>query len=338
MTTNYPQYGVTNGTVLIIGPAWLNQYDQQFGATNPTDIVFHGSQWMSGGTSRSPNLTHSITSYECIDWFTDWLFNQANFPNLNGVTVAGHSMGGQAAVRYATLKKKKVYDDNMSYWAGNPGSWAWLTSDRPTQNTSCEAYDTWHYGLGGNQTKITKYARKDVEANKTAVVQRFRNRRVHYGLGLLDNGPGDTHCQAVMQGGNHLDRGCNFIQMLGGLPGGFPTAMQTANFVANSSHQDYAMLSANSTLLHLFKDGYDTRLPNVVASNPGDDDQKPAINPNPPARAFATPVHKKVAYGLLGGSVGLAFIVFSLLPYLFPNNAPDWEQRQWEVDSKRGLR
>lgn len=30
-------------------------------------------------------------------------------------------MGGQAAHRYAVLKKQKRYDDNMSYWVGNPG-------------------------------------------------------------------------------------------------------------------------------------------------------------------------------------------------------------------------
>lgn len=30
-------------------------------------------------------------------------------------------MGGQAVHRYAILKKQKVYDDNMSYWVGNPG-------------------------------------------------------------------------------------------------------------------------------------------------------------------------------------------------------------------------
>ena len=62
-------------------------------------------------------------------------------------------MGGQMVQRYALLKKTKKYDQNMQFWAGNPGSWAWLTDDRPYQNTSCEDPLSWHYGIGGNQTK-----------------------------------------------------------------------------------------------------------------------------------------------------------------------------------------
>lgn len=76
---------------------------------------------------------------------------------------------------------------------------SYRTPDRPYQNASCATPDQYIYGLRGNQTKVTKYARKDVVANTQAVIDRFRSRNVHYALGLLDNGPGDTHCEAVMQ-------------------------------------------------------------------------------------------------------------------------------------------
>jgi len=253
--------------------------------------------------------------------------------------MAGHSMGGQAVARYAILKKQKKYDDNMEYWIGNPGSWAWLTDTRPTQNTTCTDFDEWHYGIGGNTSKVSKYARKDVIADKAAVISRYRGRKVHYSLGLLDNGPGDTHCEAVMQGGNHLDRGSNFIQMLGGMAGGFPMNSQTVSFVANASHQDYAMMSANSSLQYIFKSGYDQRLPNIVASNPSDKNTTNTTdaNPNPPARAFATPAHKIISYALLGGSVVGILIAYTLLPFLFPTNSNPWEQEEWENDSKRKL-
>lgn len=184
-------------------------------------------------------------------------------------------------------------------------------------------------------SKISKYARKDVNASKTAVIERFRGRKVQYALGLLDNGPGDTHCEAVMQGGNHLDRGCNWIQMLGGMSGGFPTANQSVAFVANASHQDYAMMSANSSIAFIFKSGYDTRLPDIVASNPGDSVTNDTESANPPARAFATPAHKLISYSLFGGSVGGLVLAFTLLPFLFPSNAPEWEQEEWEADNKR---
>ncbi|UZJ51839.1 hypothetical protein CBS101457_001159 [Exobasidium rhododendri] len=336
---NFPDLQVTTDSVLIIGPAWLNEVDQEYGAALSTDLVFHGSQWQSGGNSRSPNLTHSITTYDVLDWFTDWLFNTTIFPNLNGVTLAGHSMGGQAVARYALLKKQKKYDDNMQYWIGNPGSWAWLTDARPTNSSGCTDFDDYGYGIGGNTTQISKYARKDVIADKAAVVSRYRKRSVHYSFGLLDNGPGDTHCEAVMQGGNHLDRGSNFVQMLGAMAGGFPTGSQTLSFVANASHQDYAMMSANSSLQNIFKSGYDIRLPDIVASNPSDKNvsNTTEANPNPPARAFATPAHKIISYSLLGGSFAGIVLAFTLLPFLFPTNVQTWEQEEWENDSKRRL-
>lgn len=333
---NHPELGLTNGTVLTLGPAVLNDYDVQFGAALADDITWHGTQWQGGEGSRTPTLDHKISLYEVLDHFTDWLFNTTNFPNLNAVTIAGHSMGGQAVQRYAILKKQKVYDDNIHYWVGNPGSYAWLEDERPVQNASCTEHDTWKYGVGGNMTKVPRYARKDVEANKTEVVSRYFQRKVHYGLALLDNGPGDTHCEAVMQGGNHLDRGSNFVQLLGKMANGFPSSTQTVDFVANVSHQDYAMLSNNQTLAHLFKDGYDQRLPDITASNPGDK-AKNTPNAHPPPRKFATQSNKLLSYALLGGSVGLIIVVFTLLPFLFPANSDPWEQERWEQDAKRQL-
>ena len=75
--------------------------------------------------------------------------------------------------------------------------------------------DEWHYGLHGNASKITKYAREDVVKDVDFVVNRFRQRKVHYAFGLLDNGVGDTHCEAGTQGTTHLSRGAEFVKMLG---------------------------------------------------------------------------------------------------------------------------
>jgi len=94
----------------------------------------------------------------------------------------------------------KLIDIFLTYpFLSNPGSWAWLTEDRPYPNATCADPDQWIYGIGGNQTKVSKYARKDVIANKQAVIDRYRGRNVHYALGLLDDGPGDTHCQVRIE-------------------------------------------------------------------------------------------------------------------------------------------
>lgn len=328
----FPDWGVTTDSVVVMGPAWLNQADQTAGAVQTNELVFHGTQWQSGGYSRSPALNHSITTYEAIDTLTELLFDKKQFPALNQVVVAGHSMGGQMVERYALLKKTKRFDPNMHFWVGNPGSWAWLNEARPYPNTSCEAPDEWHYGIGGNQTKVTKYARKDVITNKGAVVSRFLSRKVHYFLGLNDNGQGDTHCQAGEQGGNHLDRGSQFIMNIANLNNNQWPSNQTLNYVAGVSHQDYAMLSSNDSLRRLFYDDYNTRYPDLTnTTNPGDELKKVAK-----PKKFATPTHKIAAYGLLFGSIGGIVLAFAALPFLFPANTNWQQQEQWENDVKSG--
>ncbi len=236
LVTRGTNQGIDPTTVLMIGPAWLNTFDQVAGAANPTDLIYHRSNWNSGGVSNSPNLTHSVPSYTVVDELLNMVFNNKTFPNMKNAVVMGHSMGAQATQRYAVLKRSMWFDDNVMYWIGNPGSYAWLTPDRPYPNASCPNVDEWLYGLRGNQSKITKYARKDVEKDIGFVMNRFRTRKIHYAFGLLDNGIGDTHCEAGTQGVSHLSRGTEFVQMLGGMAGGFPTT-HTVDFMANTSHQ-----------------------------------------------------------------------------------------------------
>lgn len=334
--TNFGQQGVTEDSFMIIAPAMLNQQDLAAGAAHANEIVFHGSGWQRGSTSRNPPMKHPITSYSAVDQIVDTLFDKTTYPNLNQVVVAGHSMGGQAAQRYALMKKTKWYDYNMRFWIGNPGSWAWLTNWRPYSNASCAAndeYDTWPYGLGGNTTKLTSYAKRDVLANKTYVVDRFLNRQVSYAFALLDTGAGDTHCQAQWQGGNHLDRGSHFVLQYQNttsffLEGKFPPN-HTLDYIANVSHQDYPMYSTNMSIQRLFYDGLMVRSPNVSnTTNPGDRKKAPKG-----IKAFATPAHEKVAIGLLAGSLGLLFVIFTALPIIFTADHVKDVDTSWDAQS-----
>ncbi|UZJ52903.1 hypothetical protein CBS101457_002223 [Exobasidium rhododendri] len=320
-------YNVANDSILIISPVWMNELDQQGGAVQGNEIYFHGSEWEAGGNSVGPNLTKSYPGYSVVDNFTDMLFDKAQYPNMNQVVIAGHSMGGQATHRYAVLKKQKTYDDNMSYWVGNPGSWTYLSTDRPYSNASCTTtFDNWHYGIGGNTTKVDKYARADVVANKTAIIQRYLNRKVHMALGLLDNGAGDTHCEARDQGGNHLDRGSQYVLHLASVNNGVFPAAQTVDFIGNTSHQDFAMISANKTLNWIFVNDYSTSYPAIIASNPGDNVTKATHTAK--AKAYATHGNIALASGLLGGSVLLIIAVFSMLPFAFRSNFVDEEHEK----------
>ncbi|GAC94173.1 hypothetical protein PHSY_001744 [Pseudozyma hubeiensis SY62] len=336
ISDNFAQQGATNDSFLIVAPAMMNQFDLSAGAARPNEIVFHGSSWQRGAGSVNPVMKHRVTSYAAVDQIVDLLFDQKTYPNLNSVVVAGHSMGGQAAQRYALMKKTKAYDDNVRFWIGNPGSWAWLIDSRPYFNDTCQAgnqWDTWPYGLNGNQSKITPYARKDVLANKTYVVDRFLNRHISYALALLDVGAGDTHCPARWQGGNHLDRGSEFVLQYANttafyLQGKFPPK-HTLDYIAGVSHQDYAMYSTNKSIQRLFYDDLMVRYPNLTnTTNPGDKPKKVKG-----AKAFATPAHEKVAIGLLAGSLGLIFLVFTALPIIFTADHVKDVDASWDAQS-----
>lgn len=333
VATNFASWGITNDSVLILAPAFLDAADMTAGAAHQGEITFGGELWQRGSASKTPDMPESITSYEIMDFFADMLFNKTYYPNLNQVVVVGHSLGGQASMRYALLKKTKYYDNNMRFWVGNPGSWTWLSDARPYPgaNNSClpttdESYTSWPYGLNGNQSEITKYARKDVLADQDWVVQRYINRTVHYALALLDNGEGDSRCQAMWQGANHLDRGSQFIlqyQSLNLSKNAFPAA-HTVDFIVNTAHQDYPMYSANESLQRIFNDGFNTRNPDLTnVTNPGDKTNTTSDG----VKAFATPLHEKVAIGLLVGTIAAVTLTFTALMFLStPNYDAAWEE------------
>ncbi|EPQ28733.1 uncharacterized protein PFL1_03537 [Pseudozyma flocculosa PF-1] len=337
VAANNPANGVNPAEVAILAPAWMNQNDKSAGAVGPNELYFHGSQWQRGGNSRNENVKPGISTYAVMDNLTDWLFLSGEFPNLHQVVVGGHSMGGQATHRYALLKKRKSYDPNMQYWVGNPGSWAWIDGERPYANASCGGVDVWPYGLG-NYSAIPRYARYDVKDGHDEVVQRYLGRKVHYALGLLDTGAGDTHCEALTQGGSHLDRGSQFVMMLGRQAGGFPSS-HSLDVIEGTSHQDYPMIRADKSVARIFVADYNTSYPSLTdTSNPGDKTEKTKATKLPNGKkAFATPAHEKAAWSLLGGSLALVAIFFTVLPWMFRANLDKYESQGWETESKRKL-
>jgi pimeloyl-ACP methyl ester carboxylesterase len=345
VATNFPQWGISNDSVLILAPVFMDMADITAGAGRKTEIAFGGELWQKGSASQNPVLADSITSYEVMDFFADMLFNKTYYPNLNQVVIVGHSLGGQASMRYALLKRTKYYDNNMRFWVGNPGSWTWLSAERPypNANASCPvgsstSYQDWPYGLTGNISQVTKYARNNVQNDTDHVVQRYLGRSVHYALALLDNGPGDTRCQAQWQGANHLDRGSNFILAYENLTLGankFPSA-HTLDYIADTAHQDYPMYSANISLQRIFNDGFNTRNPDLVnVTDPGDVTHTHNAS-LPTTRPYATPVHEKVAVALLLGPLSLLIIVFAILPFIFSENFDDTWEKELKAASAAG--
>ncbi|GAC92685.1 hypothetical protein PHSY_000240 [Pseudozyma hubeiensis SY62] len=331
--------GISEDQVMIVGPVFLNSDDKDSGAVREGELYWHGSQWQSGHKVRNEQPRANLSSYHVLDNITDFIFKSGEFPSIKQVVIAGHSMGGQAVQRYAMLKRTKAYDSNMRFWVGNPGSWAWLDDQRPYQNASCIGWDSWGYGLG-NVSSVIGYARRDVNASKEAVVERFRSRSIHYAIGLADTGAGDTHCQAKMQGGSHLDRGSQFVLSLGRL-GGFPPN-HTFDVIAGTSHQDYPMIRADKSVQRIFLDDFNITFPLLTnTTDPGDrlrHEHHHNITRHDPhkLKMHATPKHLVIASALLGGSVLFIMCFFTLLPWVFSDN---YDERSYEVEmsSRRRL-
>ena len=293
--------------VLILGPCWMNSDDHAAGAIQDGELYWHGTQWQSGMASRGPGQT-AISSYQVMDAFIETLFDKTQFPALETVVMAGHSMGAQMVQRYAVLKPPASNDGNISFWVGNPGSYVWLSPSRPDQsNSSCAStYDDWAYGLDGSG--LPSYARDRVRSSKQQVVTTFQSRNVHYNYGLLDNGQGDTACAAAYQGANHLERGCHFVESVANLTAGALPKTHTANFMPNVSHQDYAMLSYNISLYRLFQEAPAGAV-NSTNAKGGSNTTSTVKKGNTPASAAGVMKSSVVA---LGAGAALAF-AFGLL-------------------------
>lgn len=327
--------GVSAEQVMIVGPVFLSSDDKEAGAVKDGELYWHGSQWQSGHKARNEQPRTNLSSYHVLDNITDWIFQSGEFPSIKQVVFGGHSMGGQAVQRYSVLKKTKAYDPNIHFWIGNPGSWAWLDDQRPYQNDSCAGWNNWGYGLG-NASSVIGYARRDVNASREAVIERFRSRKVHYAVGLADLGPGDTHCQAKTQGGSHLDRGSQFVLALGRL-GGFP-ASHSFDVIAGTSHQDYPMIRADKSVQRIFLSDFNTSWPLLLdTTNPGDHEHHNHTQHDAPKlKMHSTPKHRIIASGLLGGSVLVVIAFFTAIPFIFSDNY-DERSYQMEMASRRRL-
>lgn len=245
----YSELNVNEDNILLLSPVFLNQNDHKRGALKSDEIYFQDSGWAAAGTTRGPDDFRGISSYSVIDHFVDFAFNTSNFPNMKRVVIAGHSMGAQAALRYAILRKSQKHDKKISYWVGNPGSFLYLDDKRPMSNhtSNCSDYNNFPMGFHGSHPK---YVSQDFE-NSDKIVSRFENRRVHYSFGMDDNGGRSDKCSVNAQGPNRLARGALWIKHLARVYGGFPDT-HSVDFASCISHQDYPMFAHYEALKFLF--------------------------------------------------------------------------------------
>ena len=181
-----------------------------------------------------------ITSYDVLDEILRRLVRTDVFPNLKTLVVAGHSAGGQFAVRYGMANQAhERLPVSPTYIVANPSSYTYLDSLRPTSSAipptvaaaapgyilprpaeppppfaafadarGCTTYDSWPYGLQHR----TGYSAKLPDAQ---LKKQLATRPITYVLGELDILPlygFDGSCSAMAQGPTRLARGLAFAK------------------------------------------------------------------------------------------------------------------------------
>ncbi|KAK5999914.1 hypothetical protein QM012_005002 [Aureobasidium pullulans] len=177
-------------------------------------LVWKGSQWAGGGTNQYPNKAQSVSSYEVLDQLIAWYANKNNFPNINQVVIAGHSLGGQTVQRYAAVGKPLSTIGAavpVTYWIANPNSLVWLNSSRPLSTASCDGYDDWREGLSNYTGYPSVYNTGLVASGDAAVLANYQSKSKAYARGTLDMGDDSSTCAPFTTGSNRHERFYYFI-------------------------------------------------------------------------------------------------------------------------------
>lgn len=169
----------------------------------PNELIFSSEGWLRGDPALN-NLT--ISSFEIMDHFLRLFSDAKNFPKLKKITVTGHSAGGQLVQRYAlgTMVDQEFSQIKFKYIVANPGSYVYLTTNRPVPQSlsSTCLYNNYKYGLDN----LNPYLKQISNEQK---INQYLGRNITYFLGEYDirSDNIDQECPAVVQGNTRLERG-----------------------------------------------------------------------------------------------------------------------------------
>jgi hypothetical protein len=109
-------------------------------------------------------------------------------------------MGAQMAQRYTVVGKQLNLDVPLSYWIGNPDSFAWMNSARPVAPSDCDTYDDWEWGLEAYSPPTQTYNSALVAQGTAAVQANWNSRHIGLARGLNDDGDYGEGCSPYSQG------------------------------------------------------------------------------------------------------------------------------------------
>lgn len=231
-----------DGHTLIVAPFFKTDSDDPSGG----EAVWKSDDWKDGNDSVKPS---GLSSFTVVDELLTRLADKSKFPNLNRITVVGHSAGGQFTQRYAAAGQapSRLPGVAVDYVVANPSSYLYFTPDRPdlTDPTgtrtvrptgSCDEYNDYKYGLLKKPAYLNAIPDQQLLAT-------YLSRRVTLLLGEADTGKDelDQDCGAKIEGKNRFDRGTRYFNLM---HTAFPNAPHAKVTVPGIAHDHYALFES----------------------------------------------------------------------------------------------
>lgn len=169
-------------------------------------LVWYGSEWSGGGNNQYPHSKRTVSSFNVLDQLVQYFDNTTMFPRMKQIVVAGHSMGAQTTQRYVAVGNQLNTNSPVSYWIGNPNSYAWISQSRPLSTFNCPSYDYYREGYSGFDTygSVTNqtYGVPLVDSGRQKILANFQSKQVAWARGTLDVGDDSSDCRPFSQGGD----------------------------------------------------------------------------------------------------------------------------------------
>lgn len=227
-----------NHKTIIIAPHFKNRQD----VLVANEMNWTDEGWLSGDGALN---NAAASSFGLMDNLISILHK--TYPNLKEVVLTGHSAGGQFVQRYAlgsnlegTFRKT-----HFRYVAANPGSYVYLTKNRPVQGPVNCYYNDYKYGLDDLNFYMGRMTR-------STLVNAYLTKDVYYFAGEADTITEDIDqtCSAQYQGINRITRARNFKTQL---DREFPLNVHHLVTVPGVGHTQYGMYTSENGIRILFE-------------------------------------------------------------------------------------
>ncbi|KXS97308.1 hypothetical protein AC578_10721 [Pseudocercospora eumusae] len=246
----------TNGADKYTAYPWTEGLKAGQGSTSNA-LVWSGSQWSAGANNQYPASSTNTSSFFVLDTLISYFDDKTLFPNLKQIVVAGHSMGAQMAQRYASVSTLQTTSP-VTYWIGNPNSYAWLSTDRPLSTAACAKYDNYREGYADYDTygDAMTYGSALVAQGREAIGYNYGQKQIAYARALLDHGDHSTDCAASTTGADRHERFFFFIKAFA------PSCTEPAGVncdtvdLINVSHDNGQMFNSPAGQARLFTDNF----------------------------------------------------------------------------------